>query len=182
MSDRVHGPVSAGVSSDGLCVFFFTQCELCHHYNLNINCEKHYKVNRNLNMTVILILIEAHIYGDLGWVPFYGQFKMIFRKAVSYRTFTYLKTISAIVKCWHFFHQVDIPEIDRLLVQLEELSCTCPHVFAYTFAAKCFAGLVNKRPAGTQTRTLSSFQITRPTFSSTLPNGRLFLINVRHWK
>ncbi|XP_056626841.1 MMS19 nucleotide excision repair protein homolog [Triplophysa dalaica] len=47
-----------------------------------------------------------------------------------------------------FPRNVDIPEIDRLLVQLEELSCTSPHVFAYTFAAKCFAGLVNKRPAG----------------------------------
>ncbi|XP_051958991.1 MMS19 nucleotide excision repair protein homolog isoform X3 [Xyrauchen texanus] len=43
---------------------------------------------------------------------------------------------------------VDIPEIDRLLVQLEDLSFTCPHLFSYTFAAKCFAGLVNKRPAG----------------------------------
>ncbi|XP_016150386.1 MMS19 nucleotide excision repair protein homolog [Sinocyclocheilus grahami] len=43
---------------------------------------------------------------------------------------------------------VEIPEIDRLLVQLEDLSCTCPHLFSYTFAAKCFAGLVNKRPAG----------------------------------
>lgn len=71
--------------------------------------------------------------------------------------------------------QVDIPEIDRLLVQLEELSCTSPHVFAYEFAAKCFAGLVNKRPAGTQTVILSSFQILRPTFCATLPNGRLFL-------
>ncbi|XP_067224909.1 MMS19 nucleotide excision repair protein homolog [Chanodichthys erythropterus] len=43
---------------------------------------------------------------------------------------------------------VDIPEIDTLLVQLEDLSCTCSHLFSYTFAAKCFAGLVNKRPAG----------------------------------
>uniref|UniRef100_A0A673GQC9 MMS19 nucleotide excision repair protein n=1 Tax=Sinocyclocheilus rhinocerous TaxID=307959 RepID=A0A673GQC9_9TELE len=45
--------------------------------------------------------------------------------------------------------QVEIPEIDRLLVQLEDLSCTGPHLFSYTFAAKCFAGLVNKMPAGT---------------------------------
>uniref|UniRef100_A0A673GQR1 MMS19 nucleotide excision repair protein n=1 Tax=Sinocyclocheilus rhinocerous TaxID=307959 RepID=A0A673GQR1_9TELE len=44
--------------------------------------------------------------------------------------------------------QVEIPEIDRLLVQLEDLSCTGPHLFSYTFAAKCFAGLVNKMPAG----------------------------------
>ncbi|XP_055032497.2 MMS19 nucleotide excision repair protein homolog [Misgurnus anguillicaudatus] len=47
-----------------------------------------------------------------------------------------------------FPQSVDIPEIDRLLVQLEELSCTCPHLFSYTYAAKCFAGLVNKRAAG----------------------------------
>ncbi|KAF4106984.1 MMS19 nucleotide excision repair protein homolog [Onychostoma macrolepis] len=43
---------------------------------------------------------------------------------------------------------VEIPEMDRLLVQLEDLSCSCPHLFSFTFAAKCFAGLVNKRPAG----------------------------------
>ncbi|XP_043086941.1 MMS19 nucleotide excision repair protein homolog [Puntigrus tetrazona] len=43
---------------------------------------------------------------------------------------------------------VEIPEMDRLLLQLEDLSCSCPHLFSYTFAAKCFAGLVNKRPAG----------------------------------
>uniref|UniRef100_A0A8C1M0J4 MMS19 nucleotide excision repair protein n=1 Tax=Cyprinus carpio TaxID=7962 RepID=A0A8C1M0J4_CYPCA len=45
--------------------------------------------------------------------------------------------------------QVEIPEIDRLLLQLEDLSCTCTHLFSFTSAAKCFAGLVNKRPAGT---------------------------------
>lgn len=43
---------------------------------------------------------------------------------------------------------VEIPDMDRLLVQLEDLSCTSPHQFSYTFASKCIAGLVNKRPAG----------------------------------
>ncbi|KAI1887019.1 hypothetical protein AGOR_G00201730 [Albula goreensis] len=43
---------------------------------------------------------------------------------------------------------VEIPQIDRLFCELEELSCTCTHPFAYTSAAKCFAGLVNKRPGG----------------------------------
>ncbi|XP_061087683.1 MMS19 nucleotide excision repair protein homolog [Conger conger] len=43
---------------------------------------------------------------------------------------------------------VEIPQIDRLFEELEELSCTSPHPFSYTSAAKCFAGLVNKRPAG----------------------------------
>lgn len=44
--------------------------------------------------------------------------------------------------------QVDIPDFDRLLVQLEELIFTCPHPFSYTSAAKCYAGLINKRAAG----------------------------------
>uniref|UniRef100_A0A8C7J1N0 MMS19 nucleotide excision repair protein n=1 Tax=Oncorhynchus kisutch TaxID=8019 RepID=A0A8C7J1N0_ONCKI len=44
--------------------------------------------------------------------------------------------------------QVEVPQMDRLLLELEELSCTCDHPFSYTSAAKCYAGLVNKRPAG----------------------------------
>ncbi|KAM4624221.1 MMS19 nucleotide excision repair protein homolog [Polymixia lowei] len=43
---------------------------------------------------------------------------------------------------------VDVPQIDRLLSELEELSCTSTHPFSYTSAAKCYAGLVNKRPQG----------------------------------
>uniref|UniRef100_A0AAR2LPT5 MMS19 nucleotide excision repair protein n=1 Tax=Pygocentrus nattereri TaxID=42514 RepID=A0AAR2LPT5_PYGNA len=43
---------------------------------------------------------------------------------------------------------VDIPDMDRLLGQLEELSCMCTHTFSYTSGAKCFAGLINKRAAG----------------------------------
>ncbi|XP_014013850.1 MMS19 nucleotide excision repair protein homolog isoform X3 [Salmo salar] len=44
--------------------------------------------------------------------------------------------------------QVEVPQMDRLLLELEELSCTCDHPLSYTSAAKCYAGLVNKRPAG----------------------------------
>ncbi|KAM3592490.1 uncharacterized protein V6R79_019755 [Siganus canaliculatus] len=43
---------------------------------------------------------------------------------------------------------VDVPRMDQLLSQLEELSCTCTHPLSYTSAAKCFAGLVNKRAQG----------------------------------
>ncbi|XP_037610293.1 MMS19 nucleotide excision repair protein homolog isoform X1 [Sebastes umbrosus] len=43
---------------------------------------------------------------------------------------------------------VEVPRIDQLLSQLEEMSCTCSHPLSYTSAAKCFAGLVNKRPQG----------------------------------
>ncbi|XP_076122990.1 MMS19 nucleotide excision repair protein homolog isoform X2 [Alosa pseudoharengus] len=43
---------------------------------------------------------------------------------------------------------VEIPEIDRLLEELEEVSCTHTHSFTHTSAAKCYAGLINKRPSG----------------------------------
>uniref|UniRef100_A0A3P8TW19 MMS19 nucleotide excision repair protein n=1 Tax=Amphiprion percula TaxID=161767 RepID=A0A3P8TW19_AMPPE len=43
---------------------------------------------------------------------------------------------------------VEVPQIDQLLSALEEMSCTCSHQLSYTSAAKCFAGLVNKRPPG----------------------------------
>ncbi|XP_072230115.1 MMS19 nucleotide excision repair protein homolog isoform X2 [Leuresthes tenuis] len=43
---------------------------------------------------------------------------------------------------------VEVPQVDQLLSQLEEMSCTCSHPLSYTSAAKCFAGLVNKRPQG----------------------------------
>uniref|UniRef100_A0AAX7U4Z5 MMS19 nucleotide excision repair protein n=1 Tax=Astatotilapia calliptera TaxID=8154 RepID=A0AAX7U4Z5_ASTCA len=44
--------------------------------------------------------------------------------------------------------QVEVPQIDKLLSALEEMSCTCSHPLSYTSAAKCFAGLVNKKPQG----------------------------------
>lgn len=44
--------------------------------------------------------------------------------------------------------QVEVPRTEQLLSQLEEMSCTCEHRLSYTFAAKCFAGLVNKKSQG----------------------------------
>uniref|UniRef100_A0A8C7WFS3 MMS19 nucleotide excision repair protein n=1 Tax=Oncorhynchus mykiss TaxID=8022 RepID=A0A8C7WFS3_ONCMY len=49
--------------------------------------------------------------------------------------------------CW-LPRTVEVPQMDRLLLELEELSCTCDHPLSYTSAAKCYAGLVNKSPAG----------------------------------
>ncbi|XP_023564623.1 MMS19 nucleotide excision repair protein homolog isoform X2 [Octodon degus] len=45
---------------------------------------------------------------------------------------------------------VEIPQLDKLMRELLELSCChrCP--FSATAAAKCFAGLLNKHPAGQQ--------------------------------
>ncbi|KAM6203505.1 MMS19 nucleotide excision repair protein homolog [Sarcoramphus papa] len=45
---------------------------------------------------------------------------------------------------------VAIPQQERLLRELLALSCSCNCLFTATTAAKCFAGLVNKHPAGQQ--------------------------------
>lgn len=55
--------------------------------------------------------------------------------------YQYSKLLFAVV-------QVEVPRTDQLLSQLEEMSCTCDHRLSYTSAAKCFAGLVNKKPQG----------------------------------
>ncbi|XP_013882296.1 MMS19 nucleotide excision repair protein homolog [Austrofundulus limnaeus] len=43
---------------------------------------------------------------------------------------------------------VEVPQVEQLLSQLEELSCSCTHMLSYTSASKCFAGLINKTPLG----------------------------------
>ncbi|XP_072482708.1 MMS19 nucleotide excision repair protein homolog isoform X3 [Notamacropus eugenii] len=45
---------------------------------------------------------------------------------------------------------VEIPQLDRLMQELLTLSCHHDELFSCTAAAKCFAGLLNKHPAGQQ--------------------------------
>ncbi|XP_036591095.1 MMS19 nucleotide excision repair protein homolog isoform X1 [Trichosurus vulpecula] len=45
---------------------------------------------------------------------------------------------------------VEIPQLDRLMQELLTLSCHHDGLFSCTAAAKCFAGLLNKHPAGQQ--------------------------------
>ncbi|XP_020033309.2 MMS19 nucleotide excision repair protein homolog isoform X1 [Castor canadensis] len=45
---------------------------------------------------------------------------------------------------------VEIPQLNRLMRELLELSCCHSCSFSSTAAAKCFAGLLNKHPAGQQ--------------------------------
>uniref|UniRef100_A0A673Y7I5 MMS19 nucleotide excision repair protein n=1 Tax=Salmo trutta TaxID=8032 RepID=A0A673Y7I5_SALTR len=52
--------------------------------------------------------------------------------------------------------KVEVPQMDRLLLELEELSCTSDHPLSYTSAAKCYAGLVNKSPAGEMLKRIST--------------------------
>lgn len=62
--------------------------------------------------------------------------------------------------------QVEVPQMDQLLSQLEEMSSTCSHRLSYTSAAKCFAGLINKRPPGQ-----SAFLHSPPAVCSTSTNS-----------
>ncbi|XP_043840486.1 MMS19 nucleotide excision repair protein homolog isoform X3 [Dromiciops gliroides] len=45
---------------------------------------------------------------------------------------------------------VEIPQLDRLMQELLTLSCHHDGLFSCTAASKCFAGLLNKHPAGQQ--------------------------------
>ncbi|XP_049615429.1 MMS19 nucleotide excision repair protein homolog [Syngnathus scovelli] len=56
---------------------------------------------------------------------------------------------------------VAVPQLERLLSELEEMSCTCSHPMSYTSAAKCFAGLVNKIPSGDSLDSLLQKTMTR---------------------
>ncbi|KAM9132764.1 MMS19 nucleotide excision repair protein homolog isoform 2-T2 [Pangshura tecta] len=56
---------------------------------------------------------------------------------------------------------VPIPQQDRLLQELLALSCSCDCPFTATAAAKCFAGLVNKYPAGQQLDQLLETAVSR---------------------
>ncbi|XP_028651482.1 MMS19 nucleotide excision repair protein homolog isoform X1 [Erpetoichthys calabaricus] len=79
----------------------------------------------------------------------------------------------------------ELPMLDQLLTELEELSCTCLHPFTYTSAAKCFAGLVNKYPSGqkldqllenTLTRIDTILTSTEPSSSSNQKQAFTFLL------
>uniref|UniRef100_A0A8C7U7W0 MMS19 nucleotide excision repair protein n=1 Tax=Oncorhynchus mykiss TaxID=8022 RepID=A0A8C7U7W0_ONCMY len=70
--------------------------------------------------------------------------------------------------------QVEVPQMDRLLLELEELSCTCDHPFSYTSAAKCYAGLVNKRPAGESSSPVAKALLLRYHPLSTALTDKLF--------
>uniref|UniRef100_A0A8D3DTP9 MMS19 nucleotide excision repair protein n=1 Tax=Scophthalmus maximus TaxID=52904 RepID=A0A8D3DTP9_SCOMX len=66
-------------------------------------------------------------------------------------------------------HLVEVPQIDQLMSQLEELSCTCSHPLSYNSAAKCFSGLVNKRPQGESWSLQTPVTVCRELDSSSSP-------------
>ncbi|KAK7918894.1 hypothetical protein WMY93_010178 [Mugilogobius chulae] len=68
---------------------------------------------------------------------------------------------------------VEVPHLDELLSALVELSCSSSHTLSFTSAAKCFAGLVNKRPQGEALDSLIQKTVLRICSELDSPNSTL---------
>ncbi|XP_072523686.1 MMS19 nucleotide excision repair protein homolog isoform X2 [Salminus brasiliensis] len=94
-------------------------------------------------------VVSLFLDGDVSFLPenaYPSQIQLLKSESESW---TRSQLVCLLMACvCSLPRSVDVPELDRLLGQLEELSCTCVHTFSYTSAAKCFAGLVNKSSAG----------------------------------
>uniref|UniRef100_A0A4W5MBL5 MMS19 nucleotide excision repair protein n=1 Tax=Hucho hucho TaxID=62062 RepID=A0A4W5MBL5_9TELE len=92
--------------------------------------------------------VSLFLDGDVSFLPenaFPSQIQLL--KAGDSRSQSQMVCLLMGCVCW-LPQTVEVPQMDRLLLELEELSCTCDHPLSYTSAAKCYAGLVNKSPAG----------------------------------
>ncbi|XP_029540459.1 MMS19 nucleotide excision repair protein homolog isoform X3 [Oncorhynchus nerka] len=92
--------------------------------------------------------VSLFLDGDVSFLPenaFPAQIQLL--KAGDSRSQSQMVCLLVGCVCW-LPRTVEVPQMDRLLLELLELSCTCDHPLSYTSAAKCYAGLVNKSPAG----------------------------------
>uniref|UniRef100_A0A8C8FY82 MMS19 nucleotide excision repair protein n=1 Tax=Oncorhynchus tshawytscha TaxID=74940 RepID=A0A8C8FY82_ONCTS len=92
--------------------------------------------------------VSLFLDGDVSFLPenaFPAQIQLL--KAGDSRSQSQMVCLLMGCVCW-LPRTVEVPQMDRLLLELLELSCTCDHPLSYTSAAKCYAGLVNKSPAG----------------------------------
>ncbi|XP_046709731.1 MMS19 nucleotide excision repair protein homolog isoform X2 [Silurus meridionalis] len=93
--------------------------------------------------------VSLFLDGDVSWLPENAYPSNIQLLESQSDGWSQSQLVCLLMACvCSLSQQVDIPDLDRLLVQLEELIFTCTHPFSYTSAAKCFAGLINKRAAG----------------------------------
>ncbi|MED6256867.1 mms19 nucleotide excision repair [Ataeniobius toweri] len=93
--------------------------------------------------------VSLFLDGDVSFLPdnsFPSHIQLLQQQEESWRQSQLVCLLMACV-C-SLPRSVEIPQVERLLSQLEELSCRCSHPLSYTSAAKCFAGLINKKPQG----------------------------------
>ncbi|XP_077482044.1 MMS19 nucleotide excision repair protein homolog [Stigmatopora argus] len=87
--------------------------------------------------------------GDVSFLPgnsLPSHIKLLSNQGASWRQSQMVCLLMACV-C-SLPRNVEVPQMERLLSGLEEMSYTCSHPISYTSSAKCFAGLVNKIPQG----------------------------------
>uniref|UniRef100_A0A3B4X5V7 MMS19 nucleotide excision repair protein n=1 Tax=Seriola lalandi dorsalis TaxID=1841481 RepID=A0A3B4X5V7_SERLL len=93
--------------------------------------------------------VSLFLDGDVSFLPdnsFPSQIQLLKQQGDSW---SQSQMVCLLIGCvCSLPRSVEVPQIDQLLSQLEEMSCTCSHPLSYTSAAKCFAGLVNKRSEG----------------------------------
>uniref|UniRef100_A0AAR2IV57 MMS19 nucleotide excision repair protein n=1 Tax=Pygocentrus nattereri TaxID=42514 RepID=A0AAR2IV57_PYGNA len=105
----------------------------------------HFRLATQMAVQVVSLFLN----GDVSFLPenaYPSQIQLLKSQSESWNQSQLVCLLMACV-C-SLPRSVDIPDMDRLLGQLEELSCMCTHTFSYTSGAKCFAGLINKRAAG----------------------------------
>uniref|UniRef100_A0AAQ6IGA8 MMS19 nucleotide excision repair protein n=1 Tax=Anabas testudineus TaxID=64144 RepID=A0AAQ6IGA8_ANATE len=94
------------------------------------------------------------VFHEVCWFPFLVSTFRVFRFAGQTLlkqgdSWTQSQMVCLLMGCvCSLPRSVEVPQIDQLLSQLEEMSCSCSHPLSYTSAAKCFAALVNKRSQG----------------------------------
>ncbi|XP_036811773.1 MMS19 nucleotide excision repair protein homolog [Oncorhynchus mykiss] len=95
------------------------------------------------------LAVSLFLDGDVSFLPenaFPTQIQLL---KVRFQCWSQSQMVCLLMGCVCWLPRtVEVPQMDRLLLELEELSCTCDHPLSYTSAAKCYAGLVNKSPAG----------------------------------
>lgn len=101
---------------------------------LNCSCAE-----RHQHCTHVYLFIMAN-YTILSCGITHSRFSWCGAALISCLIDSYMHVVYAV--------QVEVPQTEQLLSQLEELSCSCRHLLSYTSAAKCFAGLINKRHLG----------------------------------
>uniref|UniRef100_A0A8C8I500 MMS19 nucleotide excision repair protein n=1 Tax=Oncorhynchus tshawytscha TaxID=74940 RepID=A0A8C8I500_ONCTS len=119
--------------------------------------------------------VSLFLDGDMSFLPenaFPSQIQLLKQAGDSWRQ---SQMVCLLMGCvCSLPRSVEVPQMDRLLLELEELSCTCDHPFSYTSAAKCYAGLVNKRPAGESSSPVAKALLLRYHPLSTALTDKLF--------
>lgn len=94
--------------------------------------------------------VSLYLDGDVSFLPdnsFPAQLQLLKKQQGESQHLSQLVCLLMACVC-SLPRNVEVPRTEQLLSQLEEMSCTCEHRLSYTSAAKCFAGLVNKKPQG----------------------------------